>query len=182
MCVLVPIMGTPYTEIMVQIYSEKAARNRMSGQTPSVSRQPPAWLFKHIVNPIMKTLLRSPLHGLLSNGLIILSFKGSKSGKVFSTPVAYHQLDAQTLMVMTRSAWWKNFSRGETVTVRLKGQVYQGTPTITLDNEVVWGHISRFLAEHHNPRRVGIMVAADASPAEIRQAAADMLAITIALK
>jgi hypothetical protein len=142
---------------------------------------PPAWLFKGIINPGMKAILRSPLHGFLSNGLAILNFRGRKSGKQFSTPVAYHRLDEKTILVMTRSPWWKNLINGEKVGLRLQGKNYTARPEVIQDNTLVWEYISRFLAEHHNPRRVGIMLGEEASPDEIRQAASDLLAIRFTL-
>jgi hypothetical protein len=142
---------------------------------------PPAWLFKGIINPGMKAILHSPLHGLLSEGLAVLRFRGRKSGKQFSTPVAYHRLDAKTILVMTRSPWWKNLSNGEKVGLRVQGKDYSASPEVIQDNAVVWDYISRFLEEHNNPRRVGIMLAEDASPQQIREAAADLLAIRFTL-
>jgi hypothetical protein len=146
------------------------------------SRQaPPPWLFKNIINPSMKAILRSPLHGLLSGGLAILSFRGRKSGKQFSTPVAYHRLDEKSILVMTRSPWWKNLRNGESVKLRLQGRDYQAHPEVIEDNSVVWDYISLFLKEHNNPRRVGIMLSEDATPEEIRKEASDLLAIRFRL-
>lgn len=145
------------------------------------ANRPPEWLFKRVINPTMRFILRSPLHGLLSDGLALLTFTGRKSGKQFSTPVAYNRLDDKTIMVMTRSGWWKNFSQGEAITVLVKGKKYQGKPEIILDKEAVWGYIMRFLQEHHNPRKVGIMNAPETDTAAMRKEASDLLAIRITL-
>jgi hypothetical protein len=37
-------------------------------------------LFK-VLNPLMMTLLKSPLHKWVSDGILIITFKGIKSGK-----------------------------------------------------------------------------------------------------
>lgn len=142
---------------------------------------PPKWLFKNIINPSMKAILYSPLHGVLSHGLLVLTFRGRKSGKKFSTPVAYKRLDEKTVMVMTRSPWWKNLADGQAVQLRLEGKEYQAVPELIQDNELVWSHISRFLAENHDLRSVGIMLPEDANPDEIRRAASDLLAIRFRL-
>jgi hypothetical protein len=44
-----------------------------------------------IINPIMSLLLRSPIHGLWSKSAMLITFKGRKSGKSFTTPVRYRQ-------------------------------------------------------------------------------------------
>lgn len=151
--------------------------------TPTRSPQPPEWLFKRVINPTMKTILRSPLHGILSKGLLILTFTGRKSGKRFSTPVAYHWLDAQTLVVLTRSKWWKNFQNGEPITVRVQGKTYPARAEIIHDNQVVWDtYIDPVLKESKNPREVGIMIPPDSTPQQIREAASDMLAVKIQLQ
>ena len=42
-----------------------------------------------IINPIMRTLLRSPLHGLLSDSLMLITYTGRRSQRKFTTPVRY---------------------------------------------------------------------------------------------
>ena len=41
-----------------------------------------------VANPVMKALLRSPLHGLVSKNIALLHFRGRKSGRDFVTPSA----------------------------------------------------------------------------------------------
>ncbi|MCA9913516.1 MAG: nitroreductase family deazaflavin-dependent oxidoreductase [Anaerolineae bacterium] len=157
----------------------------MAAETKSANNppRPPDWLFKHVINPTMRFILRSPLHSILSNGLALISFVGRKSGKRYTTPVAYHVVDEHTIMIFTRSKWWRNFDQGETITLRLKGQVHQGTAKIIQDQALVWEQISQYLERYEgDTRRVGIMLGEDATPEQIRAAAADMLAIVISLK
>ena len=40
-------------------------------------------------NVILPLILRSPFHGILSKNMMLLSFKGRKSGKVYTFPVGY---------------------------------------------------------------------------------------------
>lgn len=47
-------------------------------------RQPPK-----VANTIVKFLLRSPLHRSISKQIMLVTFHGRKSGKLFSTPVGY---------------------------------------------------------------------------------------------
>lgn len=78
-----------------------------------------------IVNPVMKLLLHSPLHSLLSKDLMTLSFQGRKSGKRYTIPVGYLQR-GETLYLFTHSSWWKNLRGGAPVTLRLRGKTVQG--------------------------------------------------------
>ena len=43
------------------------------------------------VNAGMRFILRSPLHGMVSKTITLISFTGRKSGKAYSTPVSYSQ-------------------------------------------------------------------------------------------
>ena len=45
----------------------------------------PMWMFK-VMNPIMKGLLRSPLHGLMSGSLMLITYAGRKTGKPYTIP------------------------------------------------------------------------------------------------
>ena len=78
-----------------------------------------------IVNPIMRFVLRSPLHGLCSGSLMLITFSGRKSGKRFTTPVRYVQTD-QTIRCFTspESQWWRNLRGGADVVLRLRGRDY----------------------------------------------------------
>ena len=40
-----------------------------------------------IVNKTMKLILRSPMHGVVSKSMLLISFTGRKSGKTYTTPV-----------------------------------------------------------------------------------------------
>lgn len=153
----------------------------MTQEKPQEKREgPPDWLFKNIINPTMKTILRSPFHGLLSNGLAIITFTGRKSGKIYRTPVAYHVESDNVVYVFTRSPWWKNLTDATSINLRIKGKNRQFKPEIIQDNARVWEIISHYI-EHYdgNYRRVGVMMSEGASEAEIRTAVSDMLAIRL---
>ncbi len=87
-------------------------------QTPTV---PP------IVNSAMRFILRSPMHGMVSNSILLITFTGRKSGRTYSTPVSYSQHDGQ-VVVFTHATWWKNLRSGTPVTLRIRGRDLQGLP------------------------------------------------------
>ncbi len=80
-----------------------------------------------IVNSTMRFILRSPMHGMVSNSILLITFTGRKSGKAYSTPVSYSQHDDQ-VYVFTHATWWKNLRGDVPITLRLRGRDLQGLP------------------------------------------------------
>jgi deazaflavin-dependent oxidoreductase (nitroreductase family) len=85
-------------------------------QTPTV---PP------YVNSAMKFVLRSPVHGMVSKSILLITFSGRKSGKIYTTPVSYSQSGDQ-VSIFTHANWWKNLRSSPSVTLRIRGQELQG--------------------------------------------------------
>jgi len=85
-------------------------------ETPSV---PP------IVNHAMKLVLRSPVHGVVSKSILLITFTGRKSGMTYTTPASYSQYGDQ-VYIFTHANWWKNLRSGASVTLRVQGQELQG--------------------------------------------------------
>lgn len=77
------------------------------------------------VNSAMKFVLRSPVHGMVSKSVLLITFKGRKSGKTYTTPVSYSQ-DEDQVTIFTHAAWWKNLGSGAPVTLRIRGHEFQG--------------------------------------------------------
>ncbi len=103
----------------------------MSESAQERPQRPPDLVYK-VVNPTLKFLLYSPLHGLLSKRLIVLSFQGRKSGKPYSVVVGYHA-EGDTLLVTTQARWAKNLGGGAPIHVRLRGRKRSGTAQLITD-------------------------------------------------
>lgn len=95
----------------------------------------PRGVFK-FVNPVMKLLLISPLHVLMSRDLMILKFLGRKTGKRISVPIGYVRKDNR-LIVFTFGKWWSNLQNNAEVTLRLQGKDVQGRANIVHDLRTV---------------------------------------------
>jgi len=80
-----------------------------------------------LLNRTMKLILRSPWHGLVSKSILLITFTGRKSGKIYTTPVSYSQYNGQ-VNVFTHANWWKNLLSSESVTLRIRGREVQGLP------------------------------------------------------
>lgn len=99
--------------------------------TTAARQRPPDFIYT-VINPVFKLLLRSPLHGLLSGRLMLLTFTGRKSGKRYTIPVAYVEQDDR-LLVATQSSWSKNLRGSAPVSVRLRGHTLVGLANVIAD-------------------------------------------------
>jgi len=83
--------------------------------------------WQKLYNPIVISLLRSSLHGLMDNSTMLITFTGRKSGKTYTTPVNFVWDDHTLLVVSPRDRlWWRNLRGGETITVYVRGQSMKG--------------------------------------------------------
>ena len=90
----------------------------------------PFVVLNRVVNPLVRGLLRSPAHGLLSGRLALLSVTGRRSGRTFTFPVGYHRDgDRVTISVGSpeRKRWWRNLSDAAPVEIWLAGVRRAGT-------------------------------------------------------
>jgi hypothetical protein len=117
-----------------------------SPSIPSEATKPlaPLWIFK-IANPVVSALLRSPLHGLMSKMLMLLSYKGRKSGKVLSHPIGYFKWDDNEVMAFTSARWWVNLLDGKPVALLIRGQQHQAIPTPIHEREAVIDTLEEFV-------------------------------------
>ncbi len=107
-------------------------------QTTSSGGVPP------IVNRVMTLALRSPLHGIVSKNILLITFTGRKSGRAFTTPVSYSQHGNQ-VTIFSHANWWKNLKNGSPVTLRIRGRDWQGLAEPIVDDKHA---IAAALAEH----------------------------------
>jgi F420H(2)-dependent quinone reductase len=87
------------------------------------------------INPLIGLILRSPLHSLLSGSLMLITYKGRKSQKVFTTPVRYVRANG-TIRCFTSpdTLWWRNLRGGAEVTLRMRGKDVKCLAT-TVEND-----------------------------------------------
>ncbi|SDP48860.1 hypothetical protein SAMN04515671_4459 [Nakamurella panacisegetis] len=78
----------------------------------AVDRRVPPQRLINAINPVVRGLLRSPLHGLLDRSVLVLHLRGRKTGRRYDIPVSYIDFDGR-LMVTTQHRWRIN-ARGRT--------------------------------------------------------------------
>jgi len=80
----------------------------------------------------VRALLRSPLHGLLSGSLLLVTYTGRRTGRTFTIPVLYAEVGVDLVVYVGRSrekVWWRNLRGGAPVRVRLRGEELAGAGT-----------------------------------------------------
>ena len=127
-----------------------------------------------IVNRGMKLVLRSPVHGMVSKTVLLITFTGRKSGKTYTTPVDYSQ-DGDQVTIFTHAEWWKNLRNGAPVTLRIQGRELQGlAEPVAEDKPAVAAGLTEHLRkvpsdaryygvtfdDHRNPRAEEVKTAA----------------------
>ena len=131
--------------------------------------EPPSTLAK-VVNPLMKVLLRSPLNRPFSRQLMLLAFRGRKSGKRYEVVVGRHEVGGALLVPTgtTGRQWRLNFRRGTSAEVTLGDNRRCGWGELIEDPDEV-ARIHRVLLGRlgiKNARRLGLRVNVDREPTD----------------
>jgi len=133
-------------------------------------------------NDFMAWVLRSPLHGMLSNGTMLITVTGCKTGKTYTTPVGYYKDDGY-LWVVTSSdrTWWRNLQGGAQVDLLLKRKPVKGFAETELDGRAVEALMFEYI--RHIPQSakpLGIRVEnGNANPEDIARTAKERLFVKI---
>jgi hypothetical protein len=115
-----------------------------------------------LLNRVVTALLRSPLHGLISSDIMLITFTGRKSGRSFTTPVTYSQ-EGEQIVFHSTQGWWKNLEGGAPVTLRLRGRDRAGYAVPIRDLPTIVAAIKAFL-ERKGLRRAGMIDLALSDP------------------
>jgi len=119
-----------------------------------------ARLLHRVGNPLVAAVLRSPVHGLLSDSLLLLTVRGRRTGRDHTFPVQYAR-DGQTLYVVPGGRedkrWWRNLLAPATVQVRLRGHDVTGIGQVFLaedDPELVAEAMGTYLPRFPSSARI----------------------------
>jgi len=138
-----------------------------------------------IANPFVKIVARSPLHNLVDEGVVLITYVGRKSGKTNTVPVNY-LLEEKTIHVISLRDrnWWRNLRGGSSVEVLLKGKQRNGWAVLVEDQEKVIKELDLFC--RRNPKyvqylRIQVNVNGIPEQKELRNAARNRVAVIITL-
>lgn len=82
------------------------------------------------LNPLIAALLRSPLHGLMSRNLLLLTYTGFSSGRRYTLPLSYVTVDDRLYLCTRSSRWWRSLRDRRPVELRLRGARVTATPIV----------------------------------------------------
>ena len=145
------------------------------------------WFMNNIANPFVQLILKSPLHGLFSAALLLITYRGRKTGKEYTLPVQYAQ-DGKHIYIIPgapeQKTWWRNLKGGADVRLVVRGKVMQGKAVVLAqESDIVKGlelYLRQFpaLAKSHN-----IRVEADGTfnAGDLQTAAANVVMIRVGL-
>ena len=104
-------------------------------------------VFYRFVNALMRLLLRSPLHAPASGSVLLLSFRGRRSGRSYTVPLGY-VCDGRAFVCFTGpewSAWWKNLRGGAPVKAWVRGRELHAGAWAFAEGEAVAAALGVFL-------------------------------------
>jgi hypothetical protein len=81
------------------------------------------------LNPLTTWLLRSPLHPLVSSGLLLLTYTGRRTGRRVTLPLGYQRKSELVTVLASRARrklWWRNFVEPRPVELVLRGRQRRG--------------------------------------------------------
>ena len=81
------------------------------------------------LNPLATWLLRSPLHPLVSSGLLLLTYTGRRTGRRVTLPLGYQRKSELVTVLASRARrklWWRNFVEPRPVELVLRGRQRRG--------------------------------------------------------
>ncbi|MYD97521.1 MAG: nitroreductase family deazaflavin-dependent oxidoreductase [Gammaproteobacteria bacterium] len=80
--------------------------------------------FFPLINRVMRILLNSPLHALMSGSVMVVYYTGRRTGKRRWTPVRYLREEDGVVVCLTgrETGWWPNFLERRDVELQLAGR------------------------------------------------------------
>lgn len=85
--------------------------------------------FRFLVNPVVRSLLRGPAGSRLGRKLLLVRYRGRRTGRELELPVGYVR-DADRLLVVVGAAdaktWWRNFATPQPVQLLVNRRPVRG--------------------------------------------------------
>jgi len=98
-------------------------------------------------NPVMRRLLVSPLHFLVSRWFVLIAYTGRKTGRLHQVPVSYVR-DRGRLQVTTGDRWWHNLDANDAIALNYAGRWRSARATPVLDHDQSRSQHVRLFRDH----------------------------------
>ncbi|MGE5263025.1 MAG: nitroreductase family deazaflavin-dependent oxidoreductase [Acidobacteriota bacterium] len=137
-------------------------------------------------NSLMAWLLRSPMHGMMSQSTMLVTVTGRKSGKAYSTPVNYVRA-GNTLWVTSQRGrtWWRNLKGSAPVRVLVGGRELQARGEAIVDKPTVAENLAAYFGiapQYAKYYKVALDSTGKPSAADCARAAEERVMVRIELE
>jgi hypothetical protein len=107
--------------------------------------------FFPLVNPLVRWILRSRLHRLLSWYVAVVRVQGLRTGNTYDVPFTFHRVDATTIECLTsrQRLWWRNLCQPADAQLLYRG-TWRPATAVAITNDAA---IADALARRDWPRR-----------------------------
>ena len=119
-------------------------------------RRPPPRILR-VVNPVVRSLVMSPVGRVMPIPVAVLQFAGRKSGRTYRVVVGWYDVDSANV-VFSSGRWGVNFRGGIPVVVIHRGRRLHGTGMLVEDPERVARALQRVLDSGVSARQLGLRV------------------------
>jgi hypothetical protein len=96
-------------------------------------------ILNRAINPLVRLLIRSPLHWLASRRLALISYTGRRTGRRYTIPVGYQMADLQVTITVgspDHKVWWRSLTgTGASVELVVRGRRRTGHAVATRTGE-----------------------------------------------
>ena len=148
------------------------------------------WSMNHIVNPVVRWLLRSPFHRLLSRKILLITVRGRRTGRAYTIPVQYVRTGAMLYVVpgaAEHKTWWRNLRGGAEVRLLVQGHRCVGTADVLTgrdDPDTFTNGLARYrqrFPRAARARQVRAGTGGIPAPSDVRDAAARLPLVRISI-
>lgn len=135
-------------------------------------------------NGFMSWILRSPLHSMLSNGMMLITVTGRKTGKKYTTPVEYYR-DGNILWVISSRdrTWWRNLQGGAEVGLVLRRKPVTAFAETILNEAEVETQLQEYIQRMPmSARALGLLEKDSPNEEAVKRTAQDRLFVRLSLR
>ncbi len=133
--------------------------SRPDRSTSATDVKPPSVKFARKANKVIRPLLASRFHKVLSGRLMLLTYNGRKSGREYTIPIGYFDWDPGTVLAMSSQLGWiPSMRSGPTVRLRIRGREHSAVPTVIEEDTQVAAVLREFVNRTGPKAAKGLML------------------------
>jgi hypothetical protein len=120
-------------------------------------------------NAVMRPLLKSPLHALLSGRLMLLSYVGGKTGRKYVFAIGYFPWDNGDVLALSSANWPKAITSANDIQVFIKRRWLRAEPTVIRHDDQKADILGEFARRNGPKAAKGLMLGLPADRQPDRQ-------------